>query len=73
MESYPVQTTAWLTHEDRDDACDALPSEVRLFDLTRLAEAYRAAYPSAPSGERIIVHLSAPGTSAHQSFEVVLP
>lgn len=73
MESAPVQTTAWLTHEDRDDMCDALPSEVRTFDLTRLAVAYRTAYPTAPSGERIIVHLTAPGTSSGQTFEVVLP
>lgn len=73
MESFPVQTTAWLTHEDRDDPCDALPSEIRIFDLEPLVEAYRAVYPTAPSGERVIVHLSAPGTSSGTSFEVVLP
>ena len=73
LESAPVQTTAWLTHEDRDDVCDALPSEVRTFDLARLALAYRSAYPTAPAGERIIVHLTAPGSSPAQTFEVVLP
>jgi hypothetical protein len=73
LESAPVQTTAWLTHEDRNDPCDALPSETRLFDLTRLAAAYRESYPGAPAGERIIVHLSAPGGSSSETFEVVLP
>lgn len=73
MESYPVQTTAWLTHEDRDDDCDALPSEVRHFDLSRLAAAYRTAYPGAPAGERVTVHLTAPGGATGETFEVVLP
>ena len=73
MESAPVQTTAWLTHEDRDDACDALPTEIRLFDLTRLAAAYRASYPGAPAGERIVAHLAAPGNTSSETFEVVLP
>lgn len=73
MESAPVQTTAWLTHEDRNDPCDALPTEIRLFDLTRLAAAYRSSYPDAPAGERIVVHLAAPGNTSSETFEVVLP
>jgi hypothetical protein len=73
MESAPVQTTAWLTHEDLNDPCDALPTEIRMFDLSRLAAAYRASYPGAQAGERIVVHLAAPGNTSSETFEVVLP
>lgn len=73
MESNPVQTTAWLTHDGRDDPCDALPHEVRTFDLGPLVEAYRSVYPGAPSGTRVVVHVTAPGSGDTDTVEVVLP
>lgn len=72
-ESFPVQTTAWLTHHDPGDMCDALPHEVRGFDLTRFFETYRASYPGSAAGTPISVGISAPGDSTVHTIEVLLP
>lgn len=72
-ESFPVQTTAWLTHHDPGDPCDARPHEVRRFDLTRLFDAYRASYPGSPSGTPITVDLTAPGDSVPRTLQLLLP
>lgn len=50
LESEPVQVAAFVAHDPLDDACDAWVMETRSFDLTPLAEAYRAAYGSAGTG-----------------------
>lgn len=72
-ESFPVQTTAWLTHHDPGDMCDALPHEVRGFDLTRFFEAYRASYPGSVAGTPISMGITAPGDSTAHTIEVLLP
>lgn len=72
-ESFPVQTTAWLTHFDPGDLCDARPHEVRRFDLSRFFEAYRASYPGSPAGTPISVSLTSPGDSTVHTIEVLLP
>lgn len=73
MESFPVQTRAWLTHDGANDPCDALPSEVRRIDLAPLVAAYRAGYPGAPSGEHFVLRISGPGDATPHSVDVVLP
>lgn len=73
MESSPVQAAAWLTHDGRDDMCDGRPHEVRRFDVARVVDAYRASYPGAGTGERIIVRISAPGDPGMHTVEIVLP
>ncbi len=73
MESHPVQAAAWLTHDDRGDECDALPHEIRTFELSRLFAAYRSSYPGSPAGERIIVTLRAPGDPEPTTVELVVP
>lgn len=44
-ESEPVQAALELLHDDRGDACDALVSETRSFDLAPLRQAYVDGYP----------------------------
>jgi hypothetical protein len=46
MESYPVQVGARLSHDARDDNCDAWLSRVLRFDLTPLKAAYNSSYQS---------------------------
>jgi hypothetical protein len=72
MESAPVQTIGWFTHEGRDDPCDALPTETRGFDLTPLFEAYRTYYPSPLPNERIRIRLRVPGGAEITTVEVAL-
>jgi hypothetical protein len=55
LESFPVQVNVFLSHEDNDDPCDAQVSEMRSFDLTRLADAYRTAYGPGDPGETTLV------------------
>jgi len=55
MESLPVQVRALITHDDQGDACDAVVSEERSFDLTPLMSAYRDAYGPGGSGPRTVV------------------
>ena len=72
MESSPVQTIGWLTHDGRDDPCDALPTEPRVFDLRPLVAAYRALYSPTSPNERIRVRLQEPGGDEVATFEVVV-
>ncbi len=57
LESFPVQVNAFLSHEDNDDPCDAFLTEMRSFDLSRLAEAYRDAYPGSAPGQDVLILL----------------
>lgn len=57
MESNPVQVSVLLTHESRDDPCDALIHRTLRYDLTRLREGYVASYPGGEPGARTIVLL----------------
>ena len=64
MESFPVQVRLVLTHDDRDDPCDALVRNTARFGLRPLEDAYGAAYPGEPVGERTLrIHLDWPGGS----------
>ena len=62
MESDPVQTTALLTHDSKDDACDAWILTWLLADLSPLKAEWQAAYQSV-SGT-IVLHLDVPVTQA---------
>ena len=55
MESYPVQTTIVLSHEDNDDNCESFITETLVFDLTPLKELYIDLYSE--SSGTIIIHL----------------
>ncbi|MBN2000692.1 hypothetical protein JW935_24295 [candidate division KSB1 bacterium] len=47
MESEPVQTKILLSHEDNDDACDAIETREVRFNLLPLKLSFRAQYPDA--------------------------
>jgi len=49
MESNPVQVGVALTHEDHDDACDAIVEQTLRFDLEPLKDAYTDVYGVGPS------------------------
>ena len=55
LESFPVQVNVLLSHEDNDDPCDALVMETRSYDLSPLADAYRAAYGAGGLNETTVV------------------
>ena len=44
LESYPVQTDVFLSHDAHGDACRALLHDELLFDLSPLKRAYRQMY-----------------------------
>lgn len=65
MESWPVQIRALITHDDGNDLCDAVVAEERVFDLTPLAEAYRAAYgPGGDQPIRVVLQLWDPRSAS---------
>lgn len=43
-ESYPVQTSIILSHEDNNDSCEAILTDTLVFDLTPLKEFYTESY-----------------------------
>jgi len=47
MESWPVQTWLLLSHDDRDEACDAAFQRTVSFDLDPIRQEYRRVYGSA--------------------------
>ena len=46
MESYPVQTNVFLSHDDHDDPCDAIIIDSLRFDLTPLKDVFLSYYPT---------------------------
>lgn len=74
LESFPVQINALITHDDRDDPCDAIVSEDRAFDLRGLARAYAEAYGSSGGAPlRVILRLADPTSGAPtRSIEIEL-
>jgi hypothetical protein len=73
MESFPVQINALVTHDDDDDPCDAVVSEVRSFDLFPLARAYVEAYGEiGPERPTVILRLWDPVSGGQRLVEVVL-
>ena len=55
MESYPVQTSIMLSHEDNYDNCESIITETLVFDLTPLKELYAESYLE--SSGTIIIYL----------------
>ncbi|MFX0206334.1 MAG: hypothetical protein ACFFDT_10120 [Candidatus Hodarchaeota archaeon] len=55
MESYPVQTSIVLSHEDNNDNCESIVTETLMFDLTPLKELYTESYLE--SSGTIIIYL----------------
>lgn len=61
LESFPVQVNVLLTHDAKGDRCKALVSRTLRFDLTPLAQAYRAAYcPGGAERTTLVLRLAGP-------------
>ena len=56
MESWPVQVSLQLDHDDIGEACLAYIMEERTFDLSMLRESYQAGYQSTTG--TIVAHVS---------------
>ena len=50
LESFPIQVSLFFSHEDNDDPCDAFLTQMRTFDLRRLANEYNRTYSVAGPG-----------------------
>ena len=55
MESTPVQVNLIFSHEDNGDPCDAFLTQVRTFDLRRLADEYEATFGVGGAGETTVI------------------
>lgn len=71
MESYPVQVNVILTHDDRDDPCDALVTDTLRFDLMPLRRRYEQDYPGSGPGETIVLRLTDPDEAPPPGVRVV--
>lgn len=70
LESFPVQVSVLLAHEDHGDACDALLTSELRFDLTALERAYAAAYGEPAQGATtLLLRLRIPGAAEPQLIE----
>jgi hypothetical protein len=68
MESYPVQVRALLSHDAKDDPCDAIVSEDLSFDLQPLKRAYQESYGIGdPGSTTLILSLDNPDWSSSLS------
>ena len=64
LESQPVQVITKISHDDKDDNCDALPETLLQFSLADMKASYQAAYQQ-QSGE-IAIHLDGwPGSLSY--------
>lgn len=54
-ESYPVQVSAFLSHDANGDPCDAFLTEDLVFDLRPLKKAYQEAYGISDPGSTTVV------------------
>lgn len=72
MESFPVQVSVLLTHDDRDDACDGLIRRNVEFDLRTLRDAYVESYGAGePGTTTIIMRLTVPDGAEPRPIEYV--
>ena len=61
MESYPVQVKAFLSHDGKDDPCDAIVTRALSFDLRPLKLAYEESYGAGvPGATTLIINLNNP-------------
>ncbi|MFQ5631222.1 MAG: hypothetical protein ACE5I1_20820 [bacterium] len=70
-ESFPVQADLYLVHNENDDPCDAIFSEVRKFDIRPIADLYRNSYGRL---DKIILNIfeyyeGTPGRSIQLEYE----
>ena len=73
LESFPVQVNGLVTHDDGDDACDAIVTEERVFDLRPLHDAYVDAYgPIGSDRPTVVLRLRDPASDDLILVEVVL-
>lgn len=68
MESYPVRTFTFLSHEDNDDECDNLITEELTFDLTPLKTTYQEAYQTETGTVIMLLRNNDPATELHYTF-----
>jgi hypothetical protein len=71
MESFPVQVRVFLSHDDRNDPCDALITQDLRFDLRPLRDAYVASYGSGDPGSTTVafgVDMGLPAFSSRSWF-----
>jgi hypothetical protein len=70
LESFPVQVNVLLSHEDHDDACDALIHRTLKFNLIPLRGDYEASYGvSIPGETTIVVRLTVPDGGEVRTIE----
>ncbi len=70
LESFPIQVNVRLTHESRDDPCDALIQRTLRFNLVPLREDYEGSYGTGNPGETtIILRLSVPDGGEQRTLE----
>ncbi len=63
MESHPVQVRAFLSHDAKNDPCDAIVHRELSFDLRPLREAYERSYGSGdPGATTLIIVLDNPNS-----------
>ena len=55
MESFPVQIQTLLSHDGKDDPCDAVVTERLTFDLRPLQKAYEESYGVGQPGETTVI------------------
>lgn len=73
LESFPVQVNGLVTHDDGDDACDAIVTEERVFDLRPLHDAYVDAYgPIGSERPTVVLRLREPASNNSILVEIVL-
>lgn len=61
LESSPVQVDVLITHDDRGDMCEALPTVDLRYSLRPLVEAYERAYgPDEPGSRTLILRVADP-------------
>jgi len=68
MESFPVQTRAFLSHDDKNDPCDAIITRELGFDLRPLKWAYEDSYGvGQPGTTTLVIHFDNPVMSSSLS------
>jgi hypothetical protein len=69
MESYPVQVRALLSHDAKNDPCDAFITRDLSFDLRPLKNAYEESYGvGEPGGTTLVISLADPDPGSSQAF-----
>lgn len=72
MESFPVRIQSFLSHDGKDDPCDAIVTEELKFELRPLKNAYQESYGVGQPGETtLVISLSNPNPlSSLSGYEI---